>query len=299
MGDQEIAMSLPESLKQAISDVSGTEIKGTTAVSGGDISRAVRVTLADERQLLIKWHPNSLAGMFSAEAKGLALLRSAETLRIPMVVAYGEKRAAHPAFIALEWLGRGSSSQAVAEALGRGLAQMHRVTATQYGLDHDNFIGANPQPNQQHDNWVTFFGEQRLGFQMELAGRNGVLPGERRRRLETLLARLGDWLPADPPASLLHGDLWGGNWLVADSGEPALIDPAVYYGHREAELAFTEMFGGFSDAFYAAYNKTWPLDKSYRKRKDLYNLYHLLNHLNLFGGGYGGSVDSVLRRYVG
>lgn len=292
-------MSLPESLQQVMMEVSGTEIKAATAISGGDISRAVRVTLADERVALVKWHPNPLAGMFSAEAKGLSLLRSAEALRIPAVIAHGEKTAAHPAFIALEWLGRGSSSRVVAETLGRGLAEMHRVTAAQYGLNHDNFIGANPQPNQQRDNWVTFFGEQRLGFQMELAARNGYLPKERRRRLETLLARLDDWLPADPPASLLHGDLWGGNWLVTDSGEPALIDPAVYYGHREAELAFTELFGGFPSAFYAAYNEAWPLDEGYRERKDLYNLYHLLNHLNLFGGGYGGSVDSTLRRYVG
>ncbi len=292
-------MSLPEKLQQAVVNVSGTEISRATSIGGGDISRAVRVTLADERQLLVKWHPNPLAGMFSAEARGLDLLRLAESLRIPAVVAHGEKSEAHPAFIAMEWLGRGSSSRTVAEELGRGLAEMHRVTAAQYGLDHDNFIGANPQPNQQSDNWVTFFGEQRLGFQMDLAERNGYLPGARQRQLEKLLARLGDWLPAEPPASLLHGDLWGGNWLATDSGEPALIDPAVYYGHREAELAFTELFGGFSSAFYDAYNETWPLDAGYGERKDLYNLYHLLNHLNLFGGGYAGSVDNVLRRYVG
>jgi fructosamine-3-kinase len=179
------------------------------------------------------------------------------------------------------------------------LAAQHRVLSPSFGLDDDNFIGANPQPNQRSDNWLTFFREQRLGFQMELARRNNLLPAQRARRLETLLNRLGDWLPAQPPASLLHGDLWGGNWLATASGEPALIDPAVYYGHREADLAFTELFGGFPAAFYTAYKAAWPPDPGYKERKDLYNLYHLLNHLNLFGEGYGGSVDSILQQYVG
>jgi fructosamine-3-kinase len=134
---------------------------------------------------------------------------------------------------------------------------------------------------------------------MRLAQRNDALPAERLRRLEILLARLDEWLPPDPPASLLHGDLWGGNWLVTSAGQPALIDPAVYYGHREADLAFTELFGGFPPAFYAAYREAWPLDPGYADRKELYNLYHLLNHLNLFGEGYGSSVDIILRRYTG
>ncbi len=292
--------TLPTALTQAITQATGQPLLANSPVGGGDISHASRVRLADERQLLVKWHLNPPPGLFSVERQGLALLHSAEALRIPAVVAQSEAVADCPAFIAMEWLGRGSSSAAgVAEALGRGLAAMHRVTATEFGLDHDNFIGANPQPNRQAGNWVTFFREERLGFQMELAAKKGYLPSSRARRLEKLLARLDDWLPAHPPASLLHGDLWGGNWLTADSGEPALIDPAVYYGHREAELAFTELFGGFPAAFYAAYNQTWPLDKSYRERKELYNLYHLLNHLNLFGEGYGGSVDAVLRGYVG
>ncbi len=179
-----------------------------------------------------------------------------------------------------------------------GTARYHRHIASQYGLDHDNFIGANPQPNQAADNWVDFFGQQRLAFQMELARQNGYLPAQRAKLLEKLLVRLNDLLPSQPPASLLHGDLWGGNWLVTEAGEAALIDPAVYYGDRESELAFTELFGGFPSAFYVAYNETWPLDHDYRKRRDLYNLYHLLNHLNLFGESYGGAVDSVLRQYA-
>ncbi len=298
-------MTLPAMLKRAITSATGVEIGETIPVGGGDISHAARVRLADGRQALVKWHADALPGLFTAERRGLELLGSANALRVPAVLAQSEavdrdtlsKRC--PAFIVLEWLGRGSSTRDVAEILGRGLATMHRVTVTTFGLDHDNFIGANPQPNQPAEDWVTFFREQRLRFQMELARRKGRLPSQRARRLEKLLAHLGDWLPAHPPASLLHGDLWGGNWLVTASGEPALIDPAVYYGHREAELAFTELFGGFPTAFYGAYNQTWPLDSGYEERKDMYNLYHLLNHLNLFGEGYGGGVDSVLRKYVG
>jgi fructosamine-3-kinase len=229
----------------------------------------------------------------------LDLLRSANALRVPEVLAQAEATADAPAFIALEWLDPGSKSNRSAEALGLGLAAQHRVLNPSFGLDDDNFIGANPQPNQRSDNWVTFFREQRLGFQMGLAGRNGFLPAQRARRLAVLLDRLGDWLPAQPPASLLHGDLWGGNWLATTSGEPALIDPAVYYGHREADLAFTELFGGFPAAFYTAYNAAWPPDPRYKERKDLYNLYHLLNHLNLFGEAYGSSVDAILQRYIG
>ncbi|MFN8457131.1 MAG: fructosamine kinase family protein [Anaerolineae bacterium] len=180
---------------------------------------------------------------------------------------------------------------------GNRSAALHRVFGPSFGLEQDNFIGANPQSNLPNDNWLAFFREQRLAFQMELARRNGYLTPQRARWLEKLLARLGDWLPAQPPASLLHGDLWGGNWLTLASGEPALIDPAVYYGHREADLAFTELFGGFPATFYTAYQSAWPLEAGYEERKHLYNLYHLLNHLNLFGEGYGSSVDSILRRY--
>ncbi|MCB0153575.1 MAG: fructosamine kinase family protein [Anaerolineae bacterium] len=270
----------------------------TTPVSGGDISQAVRLVLADGRSVLLKWHNRAVTGMFSAERWGLERLRAAESpLRIPAVWAQAEATDTTPAFIALEWLGQAAKTPTAGERLGQGLAQLHRATAELYGLEHDNFIGANPQPNRQTNQWLEFFREQRLGFQIELAGWQGYLSAIGTSRLERLLARLGDWLPAKPPASLLHGDLWGGNWLVTETGEPALIDPAVYYGHREADLAFTELFGGFPPAFYEAYQAVWPLDPSYGERKEIYNLYHLLNHLNLFGGSYLASVESVAARF--
>ncbi len=293
-------MSLPQALRTAIEQTVGLAVEQTVPVGGGDISRAAQGRLSDGRAVLIKWRSGLPPELFAAEGRGLALLRSAEALRVPEVLAWSGAGENTPGFIVMEWLGQGSANAAgVAEALGSGLAALHRTTGPAFGLDYDNYIGANPQPNEYAEDWVSFFGEQRLGFQMELAARQARLPAQRARRLEKLLARLADWLPAHPPASLLHGDLWGGNWLVTEAGEPALIDPAVYYGHREAELAFTELFGGFPSAFYRAYNRAWPLDEGYQERKELYNLYHLLNHLNLFGEGYGGRVDAVLRRYVG
>lgn len=291
-------MTLPKTLLAVLETLLG-RVMETTPVGGGDISQAARLRLAEGRQALVKWQARATPGLFSAEKRGLELLRSAGALRIPKVLAQSEASAERPAFIVLEWLDTGSKSAVSAAILGTGLAALHQVAGSAFGLDHDNFIGANPQSNQLNDNWLTFFRERRLAFQMELTRRNGYLPPQRARLLEKLLVRLGDWLPADPLVSLLHGDLWGGNWLALASGEPALIDPAIYYGHREADLAFTELFGGFPSAFYTAYQAAWPLDPGYEERKDLYNLYHLLNHLNLFGEGYGSSVDSILRRFVG
>ncbi len=290
-------MSLPKKLAETIAAEIGIELVDTTPVGGGSISQSVRGRLDDGRAVLVKWNNSALPGLFKTERIGLELLRTTATLRVPAVLAQREAGRDNPAFIVLEWLGQGASTSGVAEALGRGLAALHRVTAASYGLDHDNYIGANRQPNRQSEDWISFFGEQRLGFQMELARRNGYLTPTRARWLEKLLVRLGDWLPRQPPASLLHGDLWGGNWLTTGSGEPALIDPAVYYGHHEAELAFTELFGGFPAPFYRAYQEAWPLEAGYEERKEIYNLYHLLNHLNMFGEGYGGQVDSILRRF--
>ena len=292
-------MNLPDNLAAAIAAEIELELVDSTPVGGGSISNSARGRLADGRTVLVKWNSGALPGLFRTERLGLELLRATETLRVPAVLAQAEASQDDPAFIVLEWLGQGVPTSGAAEALGRGLAALHRVTAKSYGLDHDNYIGANPQPNRQSGDWVTFFREQRLGFQLELARRNGYLTPARARWLEKLLARLGDWLPQQPPASLLHGDLWGGNWLTTSAGEPALIDPAVYYGHREAELAFTELFGGFPAAFYRAYQGDWSLEAGYDERKEIYNLYHLLNHLNLFGEGYGGRVDAILRRFGG
>jgi protein-ribulosamine 3-kinase len=270
-------------------------IRSIISIGGGDVNEAARIETPDAR-FFVKWNIRPRPRMFEAEARGLNLLAFAEALRIPRVIAVLDQ----PAALVLEWIDPGSSRTAAAEALGRGLAQQHRSSASTYGLDHDNFIGSNPQRNTPARSWIEFYRDRRLGAQRDLAQRNGYLTPDRMRRLDRVMDRLAQWIDDDAVVpSLLHGDLWGGNYLIDAEGNPVLIDPAVYYGDREAEIAFTELFGGFGARFYAAYQEAWPLDRGYADRRDLYNLYHLLNHLNLFGEGYGGAVDAILRRYAG
>ena len=269
-------------------------IRSLTSVSGGDINAAARIE-TDKARYFVKWNTASPPRMFEAEARGLQLLAAAHALRIPRVIALIDQ----PPALVLEWIDLGADKHAAAEALGRGLAQQHRSSAPTYGLDHDNFIGSNPQRNTPSQSWTEFYRDRRLSVQRDLAQFHGHLTPDRARRLNRVLNHLDRWIDESvvTPA-LLHGDLWGGNTLIDAQGQPVLIDPAVYYGDREAEIAFTELFGGFSARFYAAYNETWPLDRGYADRRDLYNLYQLLNHLNLFGEGYGPSVDTILRRYA-
>ena len=294
-------MMTTDVLRPALSDAlisigDATPIRSLDRIGGGDINEAARL-VTDRDRYFVKWNPRHLRPrMFEVEARGLRLLASANAVRVPRVVAVVDQ----PPALVLEWIdSRGSKSDA-SEALGRQLAQMHRTIGSGYGLDHDNYIGSNPQANRQTNSWIEFFRAHRLGFQMELAHRNGHLTAKRASQIEWLMSRLNEWIDESTCVpSLLHGDLWGGNTMSGPNGEPVLIDPAVYYGDREAEIAFTELFGGFGAKFYAAYNAAWPLAPGYADRRDLYNLYHLLNHLNLFGEGYGGSVDAILRRFAG
>ena len=234
--------------------------------------------------------------MFEVEARGLNLLAAANALRIPRVIAVIDQ----PPALVLEWIDLGSNKSAAAEALGRGLAQQHRSSAPTYGLDHDNYIGSTPQRNTPARSWIEFYRDQRLGVQRDLAQHNGHLTPDRARRLDRVMDHLDRWIDEQQPLRLrcCTAICGAATTLIDAQGQPVLIDPAVYYGDREAEIAFTELFGGFGARFYAAYNEAWPLDRGYADRRDLYNLYHLLNHLNLFGEGYGGSVDAILRRYA-
>lgn len=285
---------LPADLNIALESVLGA-IRSATRVYGGDINRAARVD-AEHGRFFVKWNVQPRPGLFDAEARGLRLLAAARALRVPRVVAQIDE----PAALVLEWIDFGSDKSSGAEALGRGLAQQHRSLGAAFGLDHDNYIGDNPQINTPCTAWLEFYRDRRLGAQRDLAQARGHLTPDRARRLDRIMEHLDRWIDSSGVVpSLLHGDLWGGNYLIDNHGQPVLIDPAVYYGDREAEIAFTELFGGFDARFYAAYHEAWPLDRGYAERRDLYNLYHLLNHLNLFGESYGGSVDAILRRYAG
>jgi fructosamine-3-kinase len=254
-------------------------------VSGGDVSSA-RVLAEGVRRYFLKLQPAQRYGMFETEAAGLAELAAADTVRVPQPVCHGV--AAGQAFLVLEALTLAGNGDAA--ALGRQLAQLHRVSAAGFGWQRDNWIGSTPQQNGWLDHWITFWRERRLGYQLRLARDNGHR-GALQRDGAVLLERLdGLFAGYRPSPSLLHGDLWGGNHGYLADGTPVLFDPAVYFGDRECDLAMAELFGGFAPAFHAAYREAWPLDPGYRARRMLYNLYHVLNHANMFGGGYAGQA---------
>jgi protein-ribulosamine 3-kinase len=284
---------IPDKLRTELSQRLG-DITSISPVSGGDINQAARIE-TDRAAYFVKWNLHPLPRMFEVEARGLQLLADSHSVRIPQVMIVIDE----PPALVLEWIDQSHNKSEAAEELGRLLAQQHRSSGKSFGLDHDNYIGANPQFNQPTESWIDFFREHRLGTQGQLARECGHLNLDRARQLDQLMDHLDRWIdPKIVVPSLLHGDLWGGNYLIDAQGHPVLIDPAAYYGDREAEIAFTELFGGFGSRFYAAYNEAWPLDRGYADRRDVYNLYHLLNHLNLFGEGYGGSVDAILLRYI-
>jgi fructosamine-3-kinase len=225
--------------------------------------------------------------MFPAEGRGLEWLAETKALRIPEVIAAEED------FLALEFLESGSKRVKFDEELGRGLADLHRFSAGAPGWDFDNFIGPLPQANERTESWAEFYAEQRLRPRFEAAIRSGVAPGKWRSRFENLFERLPA-LVGDEPMSRLHGDLWGGNLLVGPNGEPCLIDPAVYVGHREVDLAMMKLFGGFPSRVFQSYDEAFPLLSGHELRVHLYQLYPLLVHVNLFGGGYVSSVERAL-----
>jgi fructosamine-3-kinase len=259
-------------------------------VSGGDISAAWRLDSA-AGSVFLKTGPASSYEMFAAEAEGLAELSQANAVRVPAVIAFGEQRGS--AFVALEWLRFESIDRVSERRLGEQLAALHRTTKPRYGWHRDNTIGLTRQNNAWSDSWVDFYREHRLRYQLELAASNGFAGA-----LQTEGAQLLKRLPVffehyTPVASLLHGDLWGGNWASC-AGQPVIFDPAVYYGDRETDLAMTRLFGGFGKAFYAAYESSWPLQPGHQQRSDLYQLYHVLNHLNLFGSAYLGRALALI-----
>lgn len=276
-----IAAAITEATKRAFT------VRDRAPVSGGSINAAYRVS-DGERAFFVKLNRAPALPTFEAEWDGLSALADAKATRVPGPVAHGV--AGDRAYLILEWLtlhGRGRW-----EALGEGLARLHRVTAKRFGWEQDNFLGGTAQPNGWHDDWAAFFATQRLGYQLQLAERNGapaalLTAGE---RLQQSLSALFDGYR--PMPSLLHGDLWSGNIAFDNDRAPVLFDPAVHYGDRECDLAMSELFGRLPDTVYAAYAAVWPLDAGYPVRRELYQLYHILNHFNLFGGTY---ADQALR----
>lgn len=288
-------MDIWQHLEQQITLASGSpfQLDSNQSVGGGCINSAFKIS-GDGRHYFVKTNRASYAYMFEAEAEALGEMAASATVCVPKPVCYGQHD--NQCYVVMEYLELGGSADMA--DFGRQLAAMHRVTTDSFGWRIDNTIGSTPQPNGKNTDWVAFWRERRLGFQLETAAGNGY-GGE--------LQRLGERLLADMPvlfehhqvsASMLHGDLWSGNYGALRDGTPVIFDPAFYYGDREADLAMTTLFGGFGRQFYAAYNDAWPLDDGYEVRKTFYNIYHIINHLNLFGGGYHAQAISMIERVL-
>lgn len=289
-------MNLWESVAAAITQARRRPctIRSTVPVSGGDINASYHIECSDGANYFVKANDAQFFAMFTAEAAGLNAIATTGTLRIPHVIAQGTTQ--RQSFLVLEPLKL--ISRGDARKLGELLAALHYRSNTQFGFAQSNFIGRTPQPNHWKSDWIDFWRKQRLGFQLQLAKQNGY-----GGKLQTLGEQLLEKLPAffasyTPQPSLLHGDLWSGNHGFLADGMPVIFDPAAYYGDRECDIAMTELFGGYSADFYAAYRAAWPLDAGYATRRDLYNLYHILNHANLFGGGYAQQAEKMIQRLL-
>ena len=284
-----------DAIAASISNTTQTRFKSAHAVpmSGGCVNQAWRLENSDGVRYFVKLNDAHKLSMFEAESAGLTAIAATHTVRVPQPVICGVSD--EHAFLVLEYLDLNGSGNA--RLLGEQLAALHRTQARQFGFSQDNTIGETLQRNGWSSDWIAFWREQRLGFQLDLAARNGY--GDLQEQGQKLLEKLPELFDGySPVPSLLHGDLWGGNHAFTADGMPVLFDPAPYYGDREADLAMTELFGGFGAEFYAAYHTAWPLDAGYAARKMLYNLYHILNHANLFGGGYVRQAQGMMQRLL-
>jgi fructosamine-3-kinase len=288
-----------QTLATAIGETLGVSLRvqPTSRVHGGSINECYRWD-GDRGPIFVKLAPARSKAMFEAEAAGLEALRLAHAVRVPRVLAVGAIATPGTAWLALEWIQSGAPSPTMDSQLGEQLAKQHRAVQSEFGWDRDNTIGSTPQMNAWDKDWITFFREKRLQYQLDLAMSKGH-GGRLQQRGELLLADLGGFFTSYRPVpSLLHGDLWGGNCTADERGRPVIFDPAVYYGDREADLAMTRLFGGFGAGFYSAYQAAWALDSGAAVRSDLYNLYHVLNHLNLFGSGYLRQAVSIIDKLL-
>jgi fructosamine-3-kinase len=281
---------------QRLARVVGSPVRRVRPVGGGCIAGASMVE-TDRGRLFLKWGRGDIARALEAEADGLATLRSASGvsgLGVPEVVVHAAEDDGEPALLVLEWIDQVPWTDRLREHLGRGFAALHAVTRPGYGYGRDNFIGRLPQENGELDDWPAFYRSRRLEPQARRAREGGAWDPAWDRPYSALSRSLDERLPRRPAPSVLHGDLWSGN-VMASAGGPVLIDPAVYAGDRETDLAMARLFGGFGARFFAAYEEAWPLEAGWRSREPTYRLYHLLNHLNHFGPGYAPAVGRALR----
>ncbi len=287
---------VPEAVIEWLAQQGFGKVQSTRPVGGGCINNGVRLLTGSGEIFFLKTNLHAPSDMFAREIEGLNALgredgSTAATPRVPRPYLSGK------IFLLMEDLNPARRRADYWPEFGRQLAALHNRTSPKFGFEHDNYIGSTPQPNPWVEDGYTFFAEHRLGFQARLAERQGLLSTTDVQRVHKLAARLKELIPAQP-ASLIHGDLWSGNAITDDNGAPAIIDPAAHYGWAEAELAMTTLFGSFPEDFYQAYQEVRPLEAGYWERFPIYNLYHLINHLNLFGSGYLSQVQSILRRFA-
>lgn len=286
-----------EKIKVRIEEKLNSKIKSLSSLSGGCISDAFKVTTDNGSNLFLKYNSSTSNDMFIKEANGLQELAKANAIRIPEVLSFDED------YILLEYIPSGNKKKNFFEEFGRNFAQLHKFSSNSFGFYEDNYIGSNPQKNipeeKENNNWVNFYFNKRILFQLRLAEKLGNETPELRKGISKLENKIQVIIGGtQEKPSLLHGDLWSGNYMVDENGNAVLIDPAVYYGHREADLGMTKLFGGFSSEFYRAYNETFPLEDGYDYRENIYKLYHVLNHFNLFGGGYYSQALSLIKFYI-
>lgn len=289
--------SLAEQLSQRLSDILGlaVDVEQSTPVAGGSINDAWRIDTNEGRFFLKTNGSDRSPSMFGAEADGLARLGATATLPVPRVIDQGEDH--DTTWLLLEWIEQGKAAAGSWKVFGTDLARLHRNTAATFGLDRNNFIGSLLQTNTPAAVWSQFFIQRRLEPMLKLALSSKRVAAGTAFRFERLFAQLEDLFPQEPP-SLLHGDLWSGNYLFGKDGSAWLIDPAVYYGHREMDIAMTRLFGTCDETFYAGYQEEWPMEPGWEDRMDLYNLYPLMVHVNLFGGAYIQQVEGILKKFT-
>jgi protein-ribulosamine 3-kinase len=284
-------MNIPEAILAWCQAEGHGNVQRSQAVGGGCINNGARLYTDSGETFFVKLNWSAPTDMFAREAEGLNALAVPDGPRVPAGYLAGED------FLLLEDLKPAPPQPGYWEAFGQRLAALHNHVGARYGFEHDNYCGSTPQPNTWCEDGYHFFSEHRLRFQAQLASQRGLLQRDDLKRVERICERLPELIPAQP-ASLIHGDLWSGNAIAGPQGEPAIIDPAAHYGWAEAELGMTTLFGGFPHTFYDAYVEARPLAPGWRQRLPLYNLYHLLNHVNLFGGGYLSQTRRVLRSYT-
>jgi fructosamine-3-kinase len=284
-------------IKNLIEEKINKKIKSFASLSGGCISNAYKITAADGSNYFLKYNSSVSNDMFVKEANGLKELAKANAIRVPQVLSFSEN------FLLSEFISSGNKKRNFFEEFGRSFAEQHKFISESFGFYEDNYIGSNPQLNipeeNEKGNWVNFYFNKRILYQLQLSEKLGYSTSELRNLISNLEDKIEEIIgnPGER-ASLLHGDLWGGNYMVDENGSAVLIDPAVYYGYREADLGMTKLFGGFSPDFYKAYNECFPLKDGYDYRENIYKLYHVLNHLNLFGGAYYSQAISLIKFYI-